>query len=187
MARDHVQHLGHHHRQLRLVVALLEQLARLARGEEEAEVLVVVAVHGHPRVVEQRAEQERDLGVVGLQPVVVDDRRLDAVLRELAQELEGDVGDDLDVHPGVVVDLQARDRVDVGDVPERLQLGVGVHALDDGAELPVAPRRHADPHLLDRLRRRHARFALELGGRRRLVDDQLFRLLLIGHGHSVRA
>ena len=114
-----------------------------------------------------------DLGVVGLEAVVVDDRRLDAVFRELAQELEGDVGDDLDVHPGVVVDLQARDRVDVRDVPEGLELGVGVHALEDGAQLPVAPCRHADPHLRDRLRRCHAGLAFELaaGGASSMISS----------------
>ena len=62
-----------------------------------------------------------------------------------------------------------------------------VHALEDRAQLPVAACGHADPHLRDRLRRRHAGLALELGGRRRVVDDQLFGLLLIGHRHSVRA
>ena len=56
-----------------------------------------------------------------------------------------------------------------------------------GAELAVAACGHADPHLRDRLRRRHAGLPLELGGRRRFVDDQLFGLLLIGHTHSVRA
>jgi hypothetical protein len=109
------------------------------------------------------------------------------VLRQLPQELEGDVGHDLDVHPGVVVDLEPRDGVHVGDVPEGLQLRVGVHALEDGPELPVAPCGHPDPHLLDGLRRRHPSLALQLGSRWRVVDDQLFGFLLIGHRYSVRA
>ena len=45
------------------------------------------------------AEDDDDLRIVARHPVVADERRLDAVLRELPQELERDVGDDLDVHP----------------------------------------------------------------------------------------
>ena len=62
-----------------------------------------------------------------------------------------------------------------------------VHAVEDRPQLAVAAGGHADPHLRDRLRRRHAGLPLELGRRRRFVDDQLFGLLLIGHTHSVRA
>ena len=68
---------------------------------------MAVAVHRHPDAVQERAERDDDLGVVLAHPVVADDRRLDAVLRELAQQLERDVRDDLDVHPRVVVDLHA--------------------------------------------------------------------------------
>jgi hypothetical protein len=132
VARDHVQHLRNHHCQLGLVVRRLEELSPLARGKEEAEVLVVVAVYRHPRVVEERAEQHGDLRVVPREAVVGDERGLHAVLRELAEELQRDVGDDLDVYPGVVVDLEPRDGIDVRDVPERLQLRVLVHAIEDG-------------------------------------------------------
>jgi hypothetical protein len=47
----------------------------------------------------ERGQQDDDLGVVRLVAVVGDDGRLHVVLGQLAQELEGDVGDDLDVHP----------------------------------------------------------------------------------------
>ena len=54
------------------------------------------------------ASDDDDLRVVLLQPEVADEAGLDAVLRQLAEELERDVRDDLDVHPGVVVDLHPR-------------------------------------------------------------------------------
>ena len=89
--------------------------------------------------------------------------RLDAVLRELAEELERDVRDDLDVHPGVVVDLHPGDRVDVRDVPPALELVVGVDALDQRAELAVAADRDVDLHPRDRLGGRQAGLVLGLG------------------------
>ena len=146
-----------------LLVEAVEQLAQLRLGEEEAEVLVAVAVDRHADAVQERAEHDDDLGVVLLEPVVADEARLDAVLRQLAQQLERDVRDDLDVHPGVVVDLHPRDRVHVRDVPPALELVVGVDALDQRAELAVAADRDVDPHPRDRLGRRQARLALGLG------------------------
>ena len=154
MARDRLQHLGDDHRAVGLLVDPVEQLAELRLGEEEAPVLVAAPVDGHPDAVRQRGEHDDDLGVLVPHPVVADDRRLDPVLRELAEELQRDVGDDLDVHPGVVVDLQPDDRVDVGDVPPALQLRVGVRPLEHASELPVAALREPDPHVLHRLRRR---------------------------------
>ncbi len=150
----------------------VEQLAHLRLGEEEGEVLVAVPVDRHPDAVKERGEDDDDLGVVLLEPVVADDGRLDAVLRQLAQELERDVRDDLDVHPGVVVDLHPRDRVDVRDVPPALELVVGVDALDDRAQLAVAALGDVDPHPRDRLGRREARLLLGLG-RDRLLDPVL--------------
>jgi hypothetical protein len=52
------------------------------------------------------------------------------MLRELPEELERDVGDDLDVDPRVVVDLHPDDSVDVGRVPPSLELRVLVHTLE---------------------------------------------------------
>ena len=76
---------------------------------------------------------------------------LDMVLRQLAEQLQRDVRDDLDVHPRVVVDLEALDCVDVRDVPPGLHLRVLVDALDERRELAIRPRRHLDPHLRHRL------------------------------------
>ena len=47
VARDRLQHLGADDGQLGLLVDPVEQLAHLRLGEEEAPVLVTVAVHGH--------------------------------------------------------------------------------------------------------------------------------------------
>ena len=105
------------------------------------------------------------------------------MLRELAQELERDVGDDLDVHPGVVVDLQADDRVDVRHVPPALQLAVGVRALEDPPELAVAPVREADPHVLDRLGRREPCLAYGIRGGGLL--DPRFDLRIERHASAV--
>ena len=71
-----------------------------------------------------------DLRVLLLHVVVGDHRRLDAALGEDPQEPQRDVGHDLDVHPRVVVDAEALDRVHVGDVPPRLQAFVRVDALE---------------------------------------------------------
>ncbi len=108
------------------------------------------------------AESDDDLGVVPLEAVVVHDRRLDAVLRQLAEELQRDVGDDLDVHPGVVVDLHPGDGVHVRDVPPRVQLLVAIDALEQRAQLPVPAGRNVDVHPLDDLGRRQAGVSLGL-------------------------
>ena len=141
----------------------VEQLAHLRLREEEAEVLVAAPVHRHADAVHERREDDDHLGVLVRQPVVAHGRRLDAVLRELAQELQRDVDDDLDVHPGVVVDLHPRDRVDVRDVPPGLQLGVVVRAVEHAPQLAVAALGEADAHAGDRLGRREPRLADGLG------------------------
>ena len=64
---------------------------------------------------------------------------------------------------------------------------VVVDAVENGAELAIAARRHADPHLRDRLRGRHARLALGVGGGRRLRLDQLLGLVLVGHRSAAYA
>jgi hypothetical protein len=102
-------------------------------------------------------------------PVVANDRRLDVVLRQLTQELERDVRDDLDVHPGVVVDLHAGDRIHVRDVPPALQLLVLVHALDQCPQFAVPAHGDVDLHALDRLAGREPDLLLGLLGDR-LVD-----------------
>ena len=107
-------------------------------------------------------------------------------LVELAQELERDVRDDLDVHPGVVVDLHPGDGVHVRDVPPGLELVVAVDAADHAAELLVAADGHVDPHPRDRLGGRQP--GLALGLRRDRVDDVVD--LELGssrlHGRSIR-
>ena len=72
--------------------------------------------------------------------------------------------DDLDVHPGVVVDLHPHDRVHVGDVPPALELLVRLDALHQPAQLAVAAHRQVDVHLLDRLRGRQPGLAHRLLG-----------------------
>ena len=120
-------------------------------------------VHRHADAVHQRRQDDDHLGVLVRHPVVANRRRLDAVLRELAEQLERDVDDDLDVHPGVVVDLHAGDGVDVRDVPPGFELGVVVGAVEDATELAVAALGKADAHAGDRLGRREARLADRLG------------------------
>src|SRR5947209_7611714 len=137
---------------------------------------MAVPVDGHPDAVEERCQDDHDLGVVLLQSEVAHEPGLDAVLRELAEELERDVRDDLDVHPGVVVDLQPRDRVHVGDVPPTLELVVGVDVLDQRAELAVAAHRDPDPHARDGLGGCEPGLVLGLGVDRLL--DPLGRLLV---------
>jgi hypothetical protein len=93
-------------------------------------------------------------------------------LVSLAKELEGDVGDDLDVHTGVVVDLHPHGCVHVRDVPPALQRVVGVDPLEQRAQLLVPAHGGADAHQLDRLRRGQSRLALGLL-RDRLLDPLL--------------
>ena len=151
VARDRLEHLGDDHGERRLLVDAVQELARLRLGEEEAPVLVAVAVHGHADAVEKRGEDDHDLGVLLLHPVVGDERRPDVALDELAQELERDVGHDLDVDPGVVVDPEALDGVHVRDVPPGFQRRVLVRAPEEPPEPRVAARGHVQPHLRDRV------------------------------------
>ena len=137
---------------------------------------MAVPVDRHPDAVEERGEDDDDLGVVLLEAEVADEARLDAVLRELAQELERDVRDDLDVNPGVVVDRHPRDGVDVRDVPPALELVVGVDALDQRPELAVAAHRDVDLHPRDGLGGREACLVLGFGVDR-LLDP--LRCLLV--------
>jgi hypothetical protein len=142
---------------------------------------VPVAVDGHADAVQQRPEQHDDLGVLLLHVVVLDHRRLDAAFGEDAEEPQADVGHDLDVHPGMVVDPEALDGIHVRDVPEGLEPVVGVDALEQRAQLAAPLGRNLDPHLRDRLGRREARFALGLGGSR-LVDPLPKLLVELRHG-----
>src|ERR671918_658125 len=181
VARDRLEDLRADDGQVGLLVQPLEELPHLRLGEEEAPVLVAVAGHGPPHAVQEGAPGDDDLGVLPAHALVAHHARLDAVLHQLAQELEPDVRDDLDMDPGVVVDLQPLDRVHVGHVPPRLELGVGVHALDELAERPVRARRDVDPHPLHRLRRREERLLLGLL-RDRLLDALLGLGIELGHG-----
>ncbi len=141
---------------------------------------MALAVHRHADAVEEGAEHDDDLGVVPAHPVVAHHRRLDVVLRQLAQQLQRDVRDDLDVHPRVVVDLEALDRVHVRDVPPRLDLRVLVDPVDERRELAVRARRHLDPHLRDRLGGRQTGLFLRLLGDR-ILDPLLGLLVELGH------
>ena len=105
VADDRLEHLRDDDRALGLVVDPVEELLQLRRSEEEREVLVPVTVDRHADAVGERRERDDHFGVVVGHAVVGDDGRLDVVLRQLAEELQRDVGDDLDVNPGVVVDL----------------------------------------------------------------------------------
>ena len=58
VADDRLERLRHEYRPLGLLVEIVEQLAQLRLREEEAEVLVVAAVHGHADVVEHRGEHD---------------------------------------------------------------------------------------------------------------------------------
>ena len=68
------------------------------------------------------------------------------------------------------------DRVDVRDVPPALELIVGVDALDQRAQLPVAPDRDVDLHALDGFGGREPGLVLGLGVDR-LLDP--LRCLLV--------
>ena len=181
MARDRLQHLRGNDCSIRLVVDPVEELQDLGLRKEEAEVLVPLAVDGHADAVQQRTEHDHDLGVVALEAVVRDHRRLDAALREQPEQAERDVGHDLDVNPGVVVDPEPLDGVHVRDVPPRLEPVVGVDPLQQRPQLAVSLRRDLDAHLRDGLGRRETRLALGLL-RSRLVDPLTELLVELRHG-----
>ncbi len=88
VARDRLEDLRHDHGAVGLVVEAIEQLVELRRGEEQAPVLMAAPMDGHPDAVGERREDDHDLGVLLGHPVVAHDRRLDAVLRQLPQELQ---------------------------------------------------------------------------------------------------
>jgi hypothetical protein len=106
------------------------------------------------------AARKDHLGVLLGHPVVAHHPGLDAGAAQLAQQLQADVGHDLDVHPRVVVDLQPGDGIDVGGVPERLQRRVVIGPVDHVAECAVAAGRQRDAHVPDGLGGRHAGAAL---------------------------
>ena len=124
---------------------------------------MVAPVYRHADVVQERRENHDDLGVVGSHAVVALEGRLHVVLHEETQEPERDVRDDLDVHPGVVVDLEPEDRIHVGHVPPRLDLRIRVDPLEHAAELSVPARGNAQLHRLDRLRGREQRLGDDVG------------------------
>ena len=99
VADDRVQRLRRDDRALGLVVDAVEQLVELARGEQEAERLVVGAVDRETDVVQHRAGRDDHLGVAVAHPVIGHHRRLDAALDEQAQQAQGDVEHHLDVDP----------------------------------------------------------------------------------------
>ena len=159
--------------QLGLVVDTVEQLAHLRLGEKEAPVLVIAPVDRHADVVQERREDDDDLGVVGGQAVVALQRRFaHRASRADGRSLSAMFADDLDVHPGVVVDLEPDDSIHVRDVPPRLDLRIGVDVLEHAAKLAIPARRNAEMHRLDRLGRRQARLGRDV--RLRNLDD-LFR------------
>jgi hypothetical protein len=168
--------------QLRFLVDAREELAHLRLGEEQAPVLVVAAVDRHADVVQERCEDDDDLRVVGAEAVVLLRGGFHAMLHQQPKELERDVRDDLDVHPGVVVDLQPQNGVHVRHVPPGLELPVVVHALEEAPELAVPARRHAQVHRLDCLGRRQPRLGDDVG--RRDLDD-LVGLGLLSHAVSL--
>jgi len=101
---------------------------------------VAAPVNRHPDAVRQRGEHDDDLGVLVPEAVVADDGGLDPVLRQLAEELQRDVRDDLDVDPRVVVDLHPPRRVHVRDVPEGLQVDVReLMILVTSAKIKISP------------------------------------------------
>ena len=127
-------------------------------------------VHRHADAVHERRQHDDHLGILVRHPVVAHHRRLDAVPRRLPQQLERDVGDDLDVHPRVVVDLHPDDGVHVRDVPPRLQLGrrsrgrapsatCGCRARQRGSACPRPPRRASVASRVPPRRRRAPRCA----------------------------
>jgi hypothetical protein len=154
VADDRLQHVRDDDGQVGLLVEPREQLAQLGLGQEEREVLVAVPVDRHADAVEERRADDDHLGVVLVEPEIAHQPGLDAVLGELAEELERDVRDDLDMHPGVVVDLHPDDGVHVRHVPPTLELVVRVDALDQRAQFAVAAHGDVDPHPRGRLRGR---------------------------------
>ena len=87
VARDRLQRLRDDDGELGLVVDAVEQLAHLRLGEEEAPVLVVAPVDRHADVVQERREDDDDLGVVGAQAVVALQRGFHTVLHEQRRSL----------------------------------------------------------------------------------------------------
>ncbi len=75
------------------------------------------------------------------------------MLRELPEQLQRDVRDDLDVNPGVVVHVEPRDGIHVRDMPPGLDLVVRFDPLEQSPELSIATRGDAEVHRGDSLRR----------------------------------
>jgi hypothetical protein len=168
---DAVHGLGDDDRALGLGVDVGEQAVELVGGQEQRVALVVGPVDRHADAVEERCGRDHDLRVALGHPVVGDHRRHDAPAEQQPRDAQGDVRDDLDVHPRVIGERQAR-RVDAGDVPPRLHLRVGVDRLEELLEAAVAARRGADANGGDRLgRRRRTGFGVHRGQTTQAAGD----------------
>jgi hypothetical protein len=147
---DRVQDLRDHHGPIRLLVDIGQQRREPVGSEEEAELLVILAMDRHPDIVEEGSSGNHYLGVPQLHPVVGDHRGLYARLGEEPHQSDRHVEDHLHVHPGVVGHPEPL-RGHLGHVPPGSNLLVGIDGLEELLEFLVAPGRSVDLCLAYRL------------------------------------
>jgi hypothetical protein len=101
---------------------------------------VIDTVDRHADVMQERPARDHDLGVAIPHAMVGDHRGLDAALDEESEQPQGDVEDDLDVHPGVIRHAEPL-RGDLRHVPPGPHPHVGVDRLEEALEAAVPARR----------------------------------------------
>src|SRR5690606_16226587 len=102
----------------------------------------VGAMDGHADVVQQCAGGDNYLAVPYVHLVVVDYGRLDSTINQKAIQLDGDVHYDLHMNGTVIGHAEPLDGIHVRGLPHRVELIVGIHALDERVQPVVAAVRH---------------------------------------------
>jgi hypothetical protein len=113
------------------IVKALEQLLYLRSGEEQAVLLMIDTVDGHPDVMDKRRKDDDNLGVLNRQTVIDDNTRLNTLIHEQPEQLQSDIRDDLDMDRSVIAHAQPLDSVDVGNLPEGVELVISIHPVDE--------------------------------------------------------
>jgi hypothetical protein len=63
--------------------------------------------------------------------VIDDNTRLNTLIHEQPEQLQSDIRDDLDMDRSVIAHAQPLDSVDVGNLPEGVELVISIHPVDE--------------------------------------------------------
>jgi len=146
--RDHgVHHLGSDDGPAGFVVEVLQQGPGLGVGENQAVLFMTVAMHGNTGIMKAGGQHHDHLGVLHGQTVVPDHAGLDAPFDQQAQDPQGGIGHDADMHLAMIADRGAVDGVHVGAAPQLVQFGVGIDAAEQPLQHGIVLGRDPEIHM----------------------------------------